>query len=78
MFASLLALLVVAAAIFVAAFDVDLGNGIGDRDFVVTTPGQLHDEYHLGIGSLDLELSRVELPAGETHLAGASTSATWR
>ena len=67
-FASLVALLVVAAAIFIAAFDVDLGNGIGDRDVVVTSTGQLQDEYHLGIGTLDLELSDVRFPVGETHL----------
>ena len=67
-FAALLALVVAAAAIFVAAFDVDLGSGIGDRNYVVTSPEQLRDEYHLGIGSLDLDLSRVELPVGETHV----------
>jgi phage shock protein PspC (stress-responsive transcriptional regulator)/predicted membrane protein len=67
-FASLVALLVVAAALFIAAFDVDLGNGIGDRDVVVTSTEQLQDEYHLGIGTLDLELSGVQFPVGETHL----------
>lgn len=66
--AALLALVIVAAAIFVASFDVDLGSGIGDRNYIVTSTEQLHDEYHLGIGSLDLDLSRVELPAGETHV----------
>ncbi len=66
--AAVLALVIAAAAIFVASFDVDLGSGIGDRNYVVTSAEQLHDEYHLGIGSLDLDLSRVELPAGETHV----------
>ncbi len=66
--AALLALVFAAVAIAFAAFDVDLGAGIGDRNYVVTTPEQLRDEYHLGIGSLDLDLSRVELPAGETHV----------
>jgi len=66
--AALLALVIAAAAIFVASFDVDLGSGIGDRNYIVTSTEQLHDEYHLGIGSLDLDLSRVELPAGETHV----------
>ena len=66
--AALLALVIVAAAIFVASFDVDLGSGIGDRNYIVTSTEQLHDEYHLAIGSLDLDLSRVELPAGETHV----------
>ena len=67
--AVLLALAVAAVAIFFAVFNVDLGAGVGDRTYVVTTPEQLRDEYHLGIGSLDLDMSRVELPAGETHVA---------
>ena len=66
--AALLALAIAAVAIFLAAFDVDLGSGVGDRDYIVTTPEQLRDEYHLGIGSLNLDLSRVELPKGETHV----------
>jgi hypothetical protein len=64
----LLALAVAAAGIFVASFDVDLDSGVGDRNYLVTTPEQLRDEYHLGIGSLDLDMSRVELPVGETHV----------
>ncbi len=67
-FASLVALAVVAAAIFMAAFDVDLGHGIGDRDLVVTSAEQLQDDYQLGIGSLDLDLSGVQFPVGETHV----------
>jgi phage shock protein PspC (stress-responsive transcriptional regulator) len=66
--AALLALAIAAVAIFLAAFDVDLGSGVGDRNYVVTTTEQLRDEYHLGIGSLNLDLSRVELPKGETHV----------
>ena len=66
--AILVTLAVAAVAIFFAAFDVDLGAGVGDRTYVVTTPEQLRDEYHLGIGSLDLDLRRVELPVGETHV----------
>jgi phage shock protein PspC (stress-responsive transcriptional regulator) len=65
---SIVALIVVAAAIFVAAFDVSLSNGIGDRDYVVTNVEELRDDYHLGIGTLDLDLRRVELPPGETHV----------
>jgi phage shock protein PspC (stress-responsive transcriptional regulator) len=65
---SLLALAAIAAAAFLAVFDVDLGNGVGDRRYIVTSPEQLRDEYELGIGSLELDLSRVELPVGETHV----------
>jgi hypothetical protein len=67
-FAVLVALVVAAAAIFVAIFDVDLGAGIGDRTYVVSSLDELQDEYHLGIGSLDLDLTRMPLPVGETHV----------
>ena len=66
--ASLVALIVVAAAIFVAVFDVHVGRGIGDRHYVVTSAQSLEDTYRLGIGSLELDLSRVQLPAGETRV----------
>jgi predicted membrane protein len=51
-----------------AAFDVSLSNGIGDRDYVVTNVEELRDDYHLGIGTLELDLRRLQLPAGETHV----------
>ena len=66
--ASLLALGLVAIATFMAVFHVHLGRGIGERDYVVTSTEELRDDYRLGIGSLELDLSRVQLPAGETHL----------
>jgi phage shock protein PspC (stress-responsive transcriptional regulator) len=66
--ASLLALVLVAIATFMAVFHVHLGRGIGERDYVVTSVQELRDDYRLGIGSLELDLSRVQLPAGETHL----------
>ena len=66
--ASLVALVVVAVAIFAAVFDVHLGRGIGDRTYVVTTAQELRDEYRLGIGSLELDLSELQLPPGETHV----------
>ena len=65
---SLVTLAVLAVAIFMAIFDVDLGNGIGERSYVVTSVEQLKDDYELGIGSLDLDLRRLELPAGETRV----------
>jgi phage shock protein PspC (stress-responsive transcriptional regulator) len=66
--ASLLTLVLVAVAVFMAVFNVHIGRGIGERDYVVTSMQELRDEYRLGIGSLELDLSRLELPAGETHL----------
>jgi phage shock protein PspC (stress-responsive transcriptional regulator) len=66
--AALVALVVAAAAIFVAVFDVHLGRGVGDRTYVVTTAKELDSDYRLGIGSLDLDLSRTKFPPGETHV----------
>ena len=67
-FAALVALVIAAAAIFVAVFDVHLGRGVGDRSYVVTSVQELDGAYRLGIGSMELDLSRVRLPAGETRL----------
>jgi hypothetical protein len=66
--ATLVALLVIAVAVFVAVIDVHPGRGIGDRQYVVTTPQALRDEYRLGIGTLELDLSRMQFPPGVTHL----------
>ena len=60
--------MVVAAAIFVAVFDVHLGRGVGDRHYTVTNAQALDSDYRLGIGSLELDLSRLQLPRGETHV----------
>ena len=67
-FASLLALLVAALAIFAAVFDVHPGRGIGDETYVVTSADALRDEYRLGIGALELDLSGMQFPPGVTPL----------
>lgn len=67
-FASLLALVLVAAAIFAAAFNVHVGRGVGERSIVVTQVESLRGDYRLGIGSLKLDLGAVQLPVGETHV----------
>jgi phage shock protein PspC (stress-responsive transcriptional regulator) len=67
--ASLLALVVISVAIFVAVFDVHPGRGIGERHYTVTSAQELKDAYRLGIGSLELDLSRMQFPPGMTHLA---------
>ena len=66
--AMLIALTLIAVAAFFAVFDVDLGSGVGDRDVAVTRVANLQDEYHLGIGTLDLDLRELNLPLGETHV----------
>ena len=66
--ASLVALVVIAVAVFVAVFDVHPGRGIGDHTYVVTSAQELRDDYRLGIGTLELDLSRMQFPPGVTHL----------
>ena len=66
--ASLVVLLLIAVAVFVAYFDVHFGRGIGERSHVVANQGDLRSDYRLGIGDLRVDLSSVALPVGETHL----------
>jgi phage shock protein PspC (stress-responsive transcriptional regulator) len=66
--ASLVALALIAVAIFAAVFDVHPGRGIGHRTYVLTSTEQLRDTYRLGIGTLDLDLSEMRFPAGVTHV----------
>jgi phage shock protein PspC (stress-responsive transcriptional regulator) len=68
--ATLFALVLIAIAAFFAVFDVDLGNGVGDRDIAITSVENLPSNYELGIGTLDLDLRQLKLPVGETHVSG--------
>ena len=65
---SLVALVLVAAAIFAAVIHVHVGRGVGDRSYTVAGLQDLRDNYRLGIGSLRLDLSDVRFPAGDTHV----------
>ncbi len=67
-FATLIALVLIAVAAFFAIFDVDFGNGVGDRDVAVTSVANLQDNYRLGIGTLDLDLRELKVPLGTTHV----------
>ena len=66
--ATLFALVLIAVAAFFAVFDVDLGNGVGNRDIAVTSVENLPSNYELGIGTLDLDLRQLKVPVGETHV----------
>lgn len=68
---SFVALVLVAGAITAAVFHVHVGNGIGDREYSATTVAQLDSSYELGIGTMQLDLSGLELPAGTTHAVRA-------
>ena len=67
-FAILVVLLLIAVASLAAAFHVDLGNGVGDRKYSVTSTRGLQDDYKLGVGNLRLDLGDLRLPPGETEL----------
>ena len=66
---SLVALVLVAAAVTAAVFHVHAGDGIGDRDYAPVATGDLDRSYELGIGTMRLDLSALALPPGETHVA---------
>jgi phage shock protein PspC (stress-responsive transcriptional regulator) len=65
---SLVVLLVVLVAGFLATFDVHLGDGIDERTFAPASVDDLRGEYELGIGELVFDLRSVEFPLGETTL----------
>ena len=47
---------------------VDAKGGMGERMERPRTAADLEREYRLGAGQLELDLSQLELPAGETHV----------
>src|SRR5688572_3456038 len=52
----------------VAAADIDLDGGVGDREYHPASAAELRDRYEIGIGSIDVDLTGVDLPAGRTDL----------
>jgi hypothetical protein len=52
----------------VAAADIDLDGGVGDRTYHPSSVSELRDRYEIGIGGLDVDLTDVDLPAGRTDL----------
>jgi phage shock protein PspC (stress-responsive transcriptional regulator) len=67
-FGTIVALILVAAAVFASIFHVHVGRGIGDRDYVVTGTDELRRNYRLGIGDMTVDLRNVRFKAGETHV----------
>jgi len=65
---SLIALVLIAAAVFAATVHVHLGRGIGDRTYDVAGMQDLHRNYRLGIGNLRVDMSDVRFPVGTTHV----------
>jgi phage shock protein PspC (stress-responsive transcriptional regulator) len=67
-FGTLLALLLVGAAVVAATFNVQLGNGVGDRSYVVAGTQDLRSSYKLGIGEMTLDLRDVRFTSRETRV----------
>jgi len=65
--AALIVAAVASAAVAIAAIG-NLGDGVGDRTYRVSSPADLSRAYKLGIGTLELDLSHAQLPAGRTPL----------
>jgi phage shock protein PspC (stress-responsive transcriptional regulator) len=65
---SLLALLLITVAVFVAVFPVHLSRGVGNETYVPSSAADLHRSYRLGVGDLFVDLRNVRLPVGETKL----------
>ena len=52
----------------VAAADLDLDGGVGDREYRPATLSELRDRYEIGIGAIDVDLTGLDLPSGRTDL----------
>jgi phage shock protein PspC (stress-responsive transcriptional regulator) len=51
-----------------ALASVGPGGPIGEREYAPTTVSELRDEYRVRIGRLEVDLSGLKLPAGETRV----------
>ena len=64
----------------VAAADLDLEGGVGDRLYRPATVAELRDRYEIGVGQLDVDLRELELPSGRTDVAvdvGMGAAVVW-
>jgi phage shock protein PspC (stress-responsive transcriptional regulator) len=52
----------------VAAADIDLDGGVGDRTYHPGSVAELPDRYEIGIGGLDIDLTDVDFPTGRTDV----------
>ena len=70
--AAIFTFLAVAASVAVVAafawFDVSLDDGVGDQTYRPAVASAVHSSYDLGIGELELDLSRLD-PAGPQRIA---------
>ena len=50
----------------VSAAGIDLDGGVGDRDYHPASMAQLRGQYEVGIGSLTVDMTDIDLPANQT------------
>ena len=62
------ALVLVLPLAIVAAADVDIDGGVGERTYRPASAAELQPEYRLGMGELVVDLRDVDLPAGRTDM----------
>lgn len=62
------ALILVLPLAIVAAADVNIQGGVGQRDYSPTDVSELRPDYRLGMGELDIDMRRVQLPPGQTDM----------
>ena len=62
------ALVLVLPLAIVAAADVEVDGGVGDRHYRPATAQELRPEYQLGMGELVVDLRDVDLPAATTRM----------
>jgi phage shock protein PspC (stress-responsive transcriptional regulator) len=60
-----------AAAILASTINLHLGDGIGDRHYAPVTAEALRGNYRLGVGELELDLSKLRLPPGRTTVTAS-------
>jgi phage shock protein PspC (stress-responsive transcriptional regulator) len=62
------ALAVALPAGLVAAADVDLHGGVGERSYRPQTVAEVHDSYRVGVGHLEVDLRDVPFEAGDHEI----------
>jgi phage shock protein PspC (stress-responsive transcriptional regulator) len=65
---SVLALVALSLVALVFAVRVPLFAGVGERSDAPVVAADIHSKYTLGIGRLELDFSRAQLPKGETFV----------
>jgi phage shock protein PspC (stress-responsive transcriptional regulator) len=62
------ALILVLPLAIVAAADIDMKGGVGERQYRPTSLADMRDGYRLGMGQLVVDLRDVDLPPGRTDV----------